>query len=223
MVLKKSRTLGVWQPDANIKWVDPKHVSWRDPADTWVLLHDSFHHSPRDSGTNEREWESLGVEMWLKGLGEDNPLFEDQLRSVAASVFGAIIEMPEDGTDSRFQECLTKPAATVLTVPAMWIERLGEAIRDEFEFTGYEAENMDEYIEHAAGWAWRGYLGAQQSYPDPYRTQSHIRSLEKVTKLCGELAKTGSLKQWTARWDDVRGVRASWQNTEGTWSGIRPT
>lgn len=220
MPSKKSRTVGVWVPAGKGKWVDPKHVSWRDPADAGVLVHDAFHHSPRDMGGNEREWESLGVEMWQKGLDENDLLFEHQLQNVAANVLGAIIELPEDGSDSRFQSELVKPANTVLPVPDLWKDCLGKAIREEFEFNGYEPDDTEKYVVHAAGWAWRGYLSAQKTFPDPYRTKDHVTKLAKIVHTCDTLASQGILKKWTARWDDARGIRASWESQSGTWSGI---
>lgn len=222
MPTNKSRTLGVWEPAADGKWIDPKHASWRDPASAGILLHDAFHHSLRDKGGNEREWESMGPELWQKGLDEDGPLYEHQLRDVATHVLCSLIELPEDGSDSRFQTSLRKPSQPALPIPELWISCISDIVREEFNFSGYSADNVDQYIHNAAGWAWRGYLAAQKTYPDPYRTKSHIHTLEKVVRVCSALAENGALKQWTARWDDTRGIRASWQNTTGQWAEVSP-
>jgi hypothetical protein len=217
---RKSRVIGRWIPDAGGLWIDPRHAIWRDPATASMLSHDAFHHHPRDAGMNEQEWTSLGVEMWQKGLDRQGPLFHDKVRQVASTVMGVLIEPTSKNQASNFKARLLQAPPMLEPFNVAWLEAIRAGITDVLDYDGTELNDTNCYAGQAAGWAWHGFLHAMSRYPDPDQTRQQMLTLEKVARVCSNLAIRGLLRQWVARWNQDHGVSASYQGPDGMWQAV---
>lgn len=202
--------------------MDPRHEAWRDPSNESMLVHDAFHHHPRDGGTNEQEWTTLGVEVWQKGLERDGPIFPDHVKQVACTVMQVLLEPSAHAQLSSFKPALLSAPLAETTYDATWIDAIREGVTEVLEYEPAGIDDMEDYIKQAAGWAWHGFIRAQALYPDPDMVRAQMRGLERAARICAGLVQQGVLRQWAASWDQEHGVRASFQGQDGSWQAVLP-
>lgn len=182
---------------------------WAQPSTLSILLHDIFHHHPRDDGSMVCELMSYGAEVWIShhtdeirlGISPDelSAVIEATAEVKSAEEAQAIFSFPppphgppanvEDRFVRRFKE-----VATLAFQESAMTQALAR-IPDKAMSVICDGPNLD----CCAGWMAHGFAQARERFPDPEATWQLFNTLHFAIKQWAELGEATLLLELDER------------------------
>lgn len=185
----RKRGSGMWTP---------LNSDWMTESESWVVLHDLFHHLPSDKGSFLDEWRTLGAEYYINHECADPAV--PKTRSLSRNA-EAVVDLAIEG--GAVPDDFKLPAVRCASLSANALEAFASAARHaqrelrmhDFETDPEWAEGMEAFgnvpllVAHLGA----GYHLAKHRFPDQLRAQdAFARGLARLEELA-DFAQAGDV------------------------------